>query len=257
VRRGWTGLGVVVAAISIVRFAGATPPPPSSIVSLGGGESASRSSWSTSTIPQVSSFRLRYSKSRPLRGVHVRAYSFATDAFSVADLVRQARAAVARAPGSYVTLELGVRDLCMGRPLQTFQVELDRGLRVLSKVGRTAGVLVVSIEDLTREWRVLRADPAAARALRTGRRLDCNLGYRVPAARLAQIRARTMALNDILAEVCFRNHLCLFDNGTRFRLPLKASYFSAADPRRLSVAGQRVLAAAEWKPALLLISAAG
>jgi hypothetical protein len=41
--------------------------------------------------------------------------------------------------------------------------------------------------------------------------------------------------------------LCLYDNGTYYRLALKPSDFSPADYRHLSRAGQRALAAAEWK----------
>ena len=64
-----------------------------------------------------------------------------------------------------------------------------------------------------------------------------------------------IALNDVIARVCFHSGACLYDAGTRFRMPLRASYFSTADSRYLSIEGQRSLAAAEWKPAFALIAA--
>ncbi len=252
------GVAVTVAASAAPR-AGACCPRPDSVAALGGGASAAPDSWSTSTNPAVLSHYLRY---RHLPGSsRVTSYTFATRGFSVADLAAQARQAVERAPNRYTTIELGVRDLCAGTPLKTFAARLDQGLRVLSKLRENSfnigPILLVSIEDLAREWRVLRADPITARALRSGHHLACGLGYSVSRARLARIRARTIALNEILAEVCFRNHLCLYDRGTRFRMRLRAGYFSPTDPRSLSVAGQRALAAAEWKPAFTVITASG
>jgi hypothetical protein len=102
-------------------------------------------------------------------------------------------------------------------------------------------------------WQALRADPVASRTLKAGHHLDCGLGYSVAQARLGQIRRRTIALNEIVARVCFRLG-CLYDAGLHFRMPLRASYFASADPRYLSVEGQRALAAVEWRPALVLMS---
>jgi hypothetical protein len=53
--------------------------------------------------------------------------------------------------------------------------------------------------------------------------------------------------------VCSKHPLCLYDAGTYYRLPLKAGYFSPADYQHLSLAGQRALAAAEWKVALKIL----
>lgn len=250
-------------AVSAVPAAIATPPPPDSFVAVGGGASAAADSWSTSSNPAVRSLYLRYRKEfHRWYSSPVHAYSLATPDFSIADLAEQARLAEARAPGSHATVEVGVQDLCAGVPLEQFRAQLDRGLRVLSKPHPDSGhynggILLVSIEDLTQKWRALRADPAAAQALKAGRHLACGLGYDVAPARLAQIRARTIALNQILERVCFQNVRCLYDKGTRFHMPLKASYFSPPDYRRLSPAGQRAVAAAEWKPESLLLQHIG
>jgi hypothetical protein len=271
----------VLVATLVTPSALATPGPPLSIAALGGAGNAGtctdrscadrhQNSWSTGTNQVVVSHRLRMRKladgirccarfRRPIR-----AYTLASSRYrTIADLEAQVREAVSR-PWRYATVDLGVGDVCSGMSLGRFRAELTRALTVLvepaqfevdgldPQVGRE--VLVPSIEDLAGHWRVLRADRASARALRAGRHLDCGLGYSVAHARLAQIRRRTIALNDAIARACFRLG-CLYDAGTRFRMPLRASYFSRFDPRYLSIEGQRALAAAEWKPAFALIVA--
>lgn len=271
---------IAAGAAAIVAPALGTPGPPLSMAALGGAASAGactdgscadrpQNSWSTGTNPSIDSHRLR------LRAVAstiedsrfrrpIRAFTFATRRFGgVADLDEQVRRAVTR-PWRYATVELGDGDLCGGTPVGEFRAELKRALFALSRpstmdvdgLGSSGrGVLVLSIEDVTRHWAVLRADPVAARALKSGRRLGCGLGYDVKPSRLRQIRQRTVMLNEIIARVCFHTGGCLYDAGTRYRMPLKASYFSPTDPRYVSIEGQRALSAAEWKPARALISA--
>ena len=110
---------------------------------------------------------------------------------------------------------------------------------------------MISIEDLVRHWQALQVDP-----LRAGRNgLGCELHGAVSTRKLATIRSRTIALNDAIARVCFQHSTCMYDAGARFHMPLRATYFSSANPQYLSIAGQRALAAIEWKPALALASA--
>jgi lysophospholipase L1-like esterase len=262
----------LVALISVVAVSAAAPAtsndgPPGSIAAIGdsittgactGSTCADRpdNSWSTGTNPAVDSHFLHLRaifKSNP-NSVH--AYNFATSALvTMADLEAQARQAVAR-KAQYVTIELGENDLCGGTPLATFRSGLERGLAVLSKLPPTripTKILLLSIENLAEHWRVLHADPAALKAFKAGQGIDCGLGDRVTRAQLAHVRARTLALNRILAEVCGKHPLCLYDAGTYYRLPLKARYFSPADYQHLSLAGQRALAAAEWKVALKIL----
>jgi hypothetical protein len=75
----------------------------------------------------------------------------------------------------------------------------------------------------------------------------------VSRARLAAVEARARALNAVEAEVCSTVPYCLYDGGTYYRLPLHARYFSPADYQHLSLAGERALAAAEWKVALKFV----
>jgi hypothetical protein len=253
---------VVVIAITSAPRAVATPPPPNVLVALGGGASAGRDSWATSTKPAVESLarRLDARWQRSLGRGLARIQNLARPDFAVADLQRQAKLAVALAPGGYVTVDPGLRDLCSGTSLASFRSALARGLRILSSRRPTitttdsSPILLVSIEDLTREWSVIRSSPAGARMLKVGHHLACGLGYDVSPARLRQIRERTSAFNKVLAEVCFRHHVCLYDNGLRFRMTLKRSYFSRDSLGQLSARGERALAALEWTPAKALIS---
>jgi lysophospholipase L1-like esterase len=266
-----SALGCVALAATIAASA-ATPAtrndgPPISIAAIGDSISIGActdstcgnrfdNSWSTGTNPVVDSHFLRLRaiwKSAPQR-VHAFNVASATSG-TMADLETQARQAVAH-KAQYVTIELGENDLCGGTSLAAFRSSFERGLTVLSKLPPTripTKILVLSIENLTEHWRVLRADPTAAKALKGYGGLDCSLGYAATPKQLSQVRSRTLALNRILAEVCSEHPLCLYDGGTYFHLPLKARYFSPADYQHLSLAGQRALAAAEWKVALKIL----
>lgn len=217
-------------------------------------------SWSTGTNPKVDSLLLRIGaivkKPDPtLRtGANpVQAHNFAgSSSITMADLAYQAREAVA-VKAEIVTIELGENDICANTPPSRFRTELERGLTVLTSGLRSPHVkiLLLSIEDLTRHWRVLQADPKAAEAFKAGGGIDCGLGgSHVTRGKLKRIRSRTIALNEILADVCSQHPLCLYDAGTYFHLPLEAAYFSPADYQHLTIAGQHALAAAEWKVAL-------
>lgn len=176
----------------------------------------------------------------------VRAFNLATDAdVTMADLAAQARQA-RRDGAGYVTIEIGENDLCGDTSIAAFRAELKRGLAVL-KPGTK--ILLLSIENIVAHWRVLRANPAGHKALAAGYTLDCALGAQVPRAWIAQTETRARALNEVEAEVCSTVPYCLYDGGTYYRLPLSAQYFSRADYQHLSLAGQRALAAAEWKVA--------
>jgi lysophospholipase L1-like esterase len=257
-------ISVTASLIALVAVSGASPAtqnggPPTSIAALGdsitnaacaSGTSctdARADSWATGTSPAVDSQLLRL-RAIFRNGTPVRAFNFASDSFvTMADLVAQARQAV-RVRAAYVTIEIGENDLCAYTPVAKFRAELRRGLAALADGRRK--ILLLSIENLAAHWRVLDANPAARKAFKAGGGIDCGLGDSASGAYLAQIEARARALNAVEAEACSAVPYCLYDGGAYFRLPLRARYFSAADYQHLSVAGQRALAAAEWKVAL-------
>jgi lysophospholipase L1-like esterase len=208
-------------------------------------------SWATGTNPAVNSHLRRLDAVWKKQPVH--AFNFASDGdVTMADLAGQARQAREK-EAAYVTIEIGENDLCGSTSIAAFRAELRRGLAVLTS-GTHPKVLLLSIENIVAHWRALRSDPTARKAVAKGDALDCGLGAQVPRSWLAQIEARTRALNTVEAEVCSTVPYCLYDGGTYFNLPLRAQYFSPADYQHLSVAGERALAAAEWKVALKVLN---
>jgi lysophospholipase L1-like esterase len=254
----------VACSLALIAAPAATPTatnggPPRSIAAIG--DSITRAacsdsscadrpqnSWSTGTNTAVDSHLLRLRAIWKTR--HVAAFNVGSSyGATMADLASQAAEAV-RDHAQYATIELGENDLCGKTTPKSFRASLDRGLGVLSAGPQPVKVLLLSIENEAAHWRVLRADPKAARSLKSGSVIDCGLGYYTATApALAKVEARARLLNDILAEVCSAHPYCLYDGGAYFRLRLKASYFSPADYQHLSIAGQRALAAAEWKAA--------
>jgi hypothetical protein len=224
-----------------------TPGLPLGMASLGGADGAGPNSWSTGTNPII---RSHWARLKQITG-SIRVTTFANNRFrTVADLQMQVQRATA-SDLRYFTVDVGSGDLCAGTPFDTFRARLAKALTTLSKspvvqeknrASDQREILLVSIENLAQHWRVLGGKGD----------LGCGLGA---GAAVAQIQKRTIALNDIMARVCYRTTGCLFDAGARYRMPLRANYFSAIEPRRLSVEGERALATVEWRPAYTLLSA--
>jgi hypothetical protein len=250
-----TALAMLALLAAIVAgSARATPGLATTMAALGGPNSAGPGSWSAGTDPDVDSHsrRLTALGRRCCRWHHaVEARNFARAGFTVAQLAEQARRAEA-AQARYVTVDLGAGDLCGGTPLAAFRMQFAAGVRAF-RGGRLGGrMLVLSVENPVAHWRVVRADPAGARWLRTHRL--CGLGFDASAAQLAPVARRAAALNAILDRVCFRLG-CLYDAGAHNRMPLSVRDFASGDYARLSIAGERKLAATEWRPALALLEA--
>jgi len=226
-----------------------TPGLPLGIAALGTADSAGPNSWSTGMNRAVRSHRARLQELRE-SGNPLGVSTFATTSFrTVADLGPQVQKTIASTL-RYVTIDVGVGDLCSGTRLLTFRRRILNALRALSthpviqqpaRSPDNREILLVSIENLVGHWQVL------------GGKSDLGCGLN-SSARRAQIRRRTAVLNDILARVCYRTTGCLFDAGARYRMRLHPSYFSGL---RLSVAGEHALAAVEWGPAKVLLDAGG
>ena len=265
---------VAVTLMALVTASAASPAtrndgPPMSIAALGDSITAAAcangvtcvdalsDSWSTGTNPAVRSHLLR------LRAIwknhrRVRSVNLASDGnITMDDLAGQAHQAL-NFRANYVTVEIGENDLCGGTPIATFRTELKGGLDVLASGDHrphqpVTKILLLSIENIVAHWQALHNDPIARKTFKSGYSLDCSLGDQVPKASIAQIEARTHALNAVEAQVCSTVPDCLYDGGAYYHLPLRASYFSPADYQHLSLTGQRALAAAEWKTALKIL----
>ena len=253
---------VALIAVSTASSAPTNSGPPTSIAAIGDSITTGactdptcadrpQNSWSTGSNPAVGSHFLRL---RAIRNgkVEVKRFNLASNGATIADFASQATEAV-RDRAAYATVELGENDLCSGTKPADFRAKLERGLSVLSRRRVPVKVLLLSIENEAAHWRALRNDPKAATALKAGATLDCGLGYTATSSLRSKVETRARLLNGIINAVCSEHPDCLYDGGTYFRLPLKASDYSSADYQHLSIEGQRALAAAEWKVALKII----
>ena len=209
----------------------------------------SRNSWSTGGSDAVDSHYQRLLEDNPK--VKGRARNFAVPGARAADLRGQALSAV-DSRAQYVTVLIGANDACTGdvddmTSVRTFRSQVDSALSTLKKGLPKARVLVVSVPDIYRLWRLGHDEPAAVRAWNRG---VCPSMLANPTstadaddARRDRVADRVDAYNDALSEACDAyGDRCRWDNGAvhdvRFSLDLvnKGDYFHP------NVAGQNRLA---------------
>jgi lysophospholipase L1-like esterase len=252
----------VVALATLTALAPAVPargrsavPHPSSMAAIGDSWTAAyctdsdctvkpRDSWSTGWNPAVDSQYLRILVAN--KAIHGRNYNIAAEAGTsgpgVADLSYQAGEAIAKRV-DYVTIALGENDVCGGGSPTAFRAEFKSGMDKLTNGLPNADIFVASIDDLTRQWRALHADPAT----RSTVYLDCGLGPATTPNQLHALRSRIITLDRQLSNVCHHYPHCRYDNGAVFRIAWREKDFSRLDYGHLSIAGQRLLAATTWK----------
>jgi lysophospholipase L1-like esterase len=185
----------------------------------------------------------------------------AQDGASVNDLAAQLARVVAHGDIDYLTIQIGVNDICEARragdvtPVRVFREQFARALRVLHRGAADARVLVTSLADEAR-WNdaVLRV-PALARQVQDGTVCDPKPradGRQDPAVR-AQIHRWEEAYDRVLASVCAGFSHCRYDGGALYRLSYQPSDVSAHDGFHPSVAGLAKMAAVTWPAARKLL----
>lgn len=210
------------------------------------------SSWSTGTSRDVRSHRDRLAS---LGGDPPVTHNLAVSGARVSDLEGQARAAVA-AGAEYVTILIGGNDACaaseaaMTSP-DAFREAFEAGLTTLAEGLPRARILVASIPDLGRLWRVGTAYPEVPI---TWERLGvCRSMLADPLSsaledrrRRSRVRERVVAYNDAMAAECASHENCRWDGHAVFRYHFTLEMLSPHDYWHPSVIGQRALADVSW-----------
>jgi lysophospholipase L1-like esterase len=212
-----------------------------------------RNSWSTGDGLRVRSHLRRIAQTQPAIRRH--AYNFATAGARAADLPAQAQAA-ARRKVAYVTILVGANDACRrGVGAMTdpgaFRADVDAALAALRRASPKTRVLVASVPDLYRLWRVGHTNARAVRAWSRGvcpsLLADATSQAAADAARRAAVRDRIAAYNRELAAACRAyGPRCRYDGGAVHRIRFTLAMVSALDYFHPNTAGQNRLAAATY-----------
>ncbi|MFE0189584.1 SGNH/GDSL hydrolase family protein [Streptomyces sp. NPDC058989] len=201
-------------------------------------------SWATGTDPKVDSLARRL-------GAHpaTHSWNFAKTGALMSDLPDQVAAAVRRKP-ELVTVLIGANDACRRSvgamtPEAAFRADFTRSLASLRRALPRTQVYVAAVPDLLRLWSEGRKNPLGKEVWKLG---ICGSMLRDPddltksaQDRRAKVRARVVAYNSALAEVCGKDPLCRFD-GSVFDYRFTDRELSTWDWFHPGARGQRELA---------------
>ncbi len=207
-------------------------------------------SWSAGDDPAVQSHYLRLLDLD--EGTFGSNVNLAVPGATSAELAGQVAGAVER-QADYVTVLVGAQDACVSEerrmtPVAVYERRVAEALALFRK-GRPEGrVLVVSIPDLKRLWRVGKDNRAARGFWSIGRICPTMLASptsTAPAdqARRDRVRARVAGYNAALARVCAAyGPACRFDGNALFDCPFTLNHVSRWDFFHPNAAGQRLIA---------------
>jgi len=172
---------------------------------------------------------------------------------TMSDAPGQAARVVERG-AEYVTILLGANDLCTSSPetmtpIDEFRADLETAMATLSAGLPDARVLVASIPDLHRLWRLFHDRAAASFLWRSGDVCPSMLDAANTQIDRLRVYAREYAYNLVLADVCSRYATCVFDGYAVFRHPFAEDEVSRFDFFHPSLEGQNALASLTWGPA--------
>ncbi|MFI6418161.1 SGNH/GDSL hydrolase family protein [Streptomyces sp. NPDC050842] len=204
-------------------------------------------SWATGTDRAVNSLALRLLGPEK---VAARSWNLARTGARMAELPEQMAGAAAEKP-ELVTVMMGANDACrptpeLMTPVADFRLSFETALARLRAGAPKAQVYVSSVPDLKHLWSTGRLSPAGLRAWKLGicgsMLADAeDLG---PAAerRRTTVRARVVAYNRVLEEVCAEDERCRYDDGAVFGFRFDGGQLSPWDWFHPSRDGQARLA---------------
>jgi lysophospholipase L1-like esterase len=209
-------------------------------------------SWSTGTNPAVASHYLRILRAQPR--VAGRTLVVARDGARISSLESQMERVVEHGDIDYVTVQIGVNDICSARrvqditPIATFRARFLAAMQVLQRGDPDARVLITSLADEARWNDAVLQLPRERSAVLDGTVCDPRPGPdgRQSETRRLLIQGWEQAYNRVLASVCSEFLHCRYDGGALFRLTYRPQDVSARDAFHPSVSGLARMAAVTW-----------
>ncbi|MEU5884835.1 SGNH/GDSL hydrolase family protein [Spirillospora sp. NPDC047279] len=205
-------------------------------------------SWSTGSTASITS---HYTRLRALNG-SLTAYNDARSGAKISDLNGQAQTAVSQDVG-YATILMGANDACTSSEssmtsVADYETRFRSAMTTLKNGVPNALVFVASVPDVKRLWEVGRTSGSARTAWSVFGICQSLLANptstaAADAARRDRVRARVVAFNQVLANVCAEyGPNCRFDGNAVFSYPFTLSQVSGWDYFHPNASGQTVLA---------------
>lgn len=204
-------------------------------------------SWATGGDTTVDSLAVRLLGKAEAAG---NSWNDAVSGARMADLDAQMKKAVAHRP-ELVTVLAGANDACRATtsamtPVADFRAQFVKALGTLREALPRAQVYVASVPDLKRLWSAGRDDPAVKKIWSLGicpsMLGDADALDAASDERRDRVRARVVAYNEVLEEVCAEDRLCRYDGGAVFEHRFGTAQLSSWDYFHPSKDGQARLA---------------
>ncbi|MDJ0343712.1 SGNH/GDSL hydrolase family protein [Streptomyces sp. H10-C2] len=203
-------------------------------------------SWVTGSRTQVDSIA-----GRVLAGAAAaNSWNLAKSGARMSDLPDQAETAAAKKP-SLVTVLMGANDACRESaadmtPVAGFRTDFTRAMAGLHSALPKSQVFVASIPDLKRLWEVGKENPLGKQIWKLGvcpsMLRDADSVAESAQTRRDAVRARVVAYNRVLKEVCGQYDHCRYDGGAVFDYRFTPDELSSWDWFHPNARGQAQLA---------------
>ncbi|MFI6682110.1 SGNH/GDSL hydrolase family protein [Streptomyces sp. NPDC050485] len=203
-------------------------------------------SWSTGSDAGVDSLAVRLLG--PAAPEH--SWNFAKTGARMADLPAQMGQAGAQQPG-LVTVMAGANDACRSdvsdmTPVTAFRTDFAAALRQLRAVSPKSQVYVTSVPDLKRLWSTGRGSPLGKQIWKLGicqsMLADADDLGAAATERRTEVYDRVVSYNEVLKDVCAKDHACRYDDGAVFDYDFGGDQLSPWDWFHPSKDGQGRLA---------------
>ncbi|HEY9440680.1 MAG TPA: SGNH/GDSL hydrolase family protein [Streptomyces sp.] len=178
-------------------------------------------SWATGTDSAVRSLAVRLLGASGAAG---HSWNYAVSGARMAQLPEQMALAAKERPG-LVTVMIGANDACrdsvrLMTPVADFRALFRASLRELHAAAPRSQVYVASVPDLKRLWSAGRGNALGKQIWKLGicRSMlgDADDLGKAAVARRDAVRARVVAYNGVLREVCAKDARCRYDGGAVF-----------------------------------------